>query len=105
MIDWENVEYYATQAKGIAFDGCHKIYVLMDYEQVEQMEKWGYGKDDSYLFTDKHLSAEDMNATLRGWYERSCGLRFIEATSTGTEETIFETLIGQGEDQDEEDEE
>ena len=32
---------YLSTAAGIAWDGCHKIYVLMDNEQIEQMRGFG----------------------------------------------------------------
>lgn len=106
MIDWENVEYYATQAKGIAFDGCHKIYVLMDYEQIEKMKSYGYGEDtETRLYVRGQMTPDEMAVTLRGWYERSCMLKFIEAVSTGTDEDLFETVIAQGEDDDPEESE
>ena len=87
-------------AKGIAFDGCHKIYICMDDEQVSQMRGYEYGKDGSYLITDQ---AESWLTVIQGWWEESCGLKFIEAVSTRGTDTKFDTLIGQGEfDEDEE---
>jgi hypothetical protein len=47
MIDFTDVEIVLPHAKAIAFDGCHKIYVLMDNEQVTKMTGYGYG-DDGY---------------------------------------------------------
>lgn len=80
----ERVEF----AMGIAFDTCHKIYILMDDEQVELMR--GYGYDPLYTIGD--MTATAMYDTVVEWYEQSCGLRFVEAVSS---ETGFETLIGQ----------
>ena len=37
--NWDKVEVAVQMAKGIAFDECHKIYVLMDDAQMEQMEE------------------------------------------------------------------
>ena len=86
-------------AKGIAFDGCHKIYICMDDEQVSQMRGYGYGENDSYLITDQ---SESWLTVVQGWYEKSCGLKFIEAVSTRGTKTQFHTLIGQGEWQEDE---
>ena len=100
--DLEDVAYQIEGAKGIAFDGCHKIYVLMDDEQMSQMKAWGYDP----LISASEMSETDMAHQLQEWYEESCGLRFIEKVSTHpTDPNLgFETIIGQGEDSDEEDE-
>ena len=98
------VKEKVSEAKAIAFDTCHKIYLLMDNEQVELMR--GYGYDP--LITKEDATPDVMLATLQEWYEDSCGLRFIEAVSTNHENPNagFETLIGQGDfAEDEEDEE
>jgi hypothetical protein len=97
------VKEKVSEAKAIAFDTCHKIYLLMDNEQVELMR--GYGYDP--LITKEDATPDVMLATLQEWYEDSCGLRFIEAVSTNHENPNagFETLIGQGDfDEDEQDE-
>ena len=93
---FSKVEEYVQIAQGISFDGCHKIYVLMDDQQVEQSMEWGYGEDGSFLAID--LNPEEMLAILKNWYENSCGLRFIEAVTTNREDPNagFETLIPQG---------
>ena len=103
MTNFDSVEEKVGEAKAIAWDTCHKIYLLMDDEQVETMR--GYGYDP--LITDKEQTPEEMLITLKDWYASSCGLRFIDAVSTNHENPNagFETLIGQGEDEDEEDEE
>ena len=97
------VKEKVSEAKAIAFDTCHKIYLPMDNEQVELMR--GYGYDP--LITKEDATPDVMLATLQEWYEDSCGLRFIEAVSTNHENPNagFETLIGQGDfDEDEQDE-
>jgi len=97
------VKERVSEAKAIAFDTCHKIYLLMDNEQVELMR--GYGYDP--LITKEDATPDVMLATLQEWYEDSCGLRFIDAVSTNHENPNagFETLIGQGDfAEDEEDE-
>ena len=97
------VKERVSEAKAIAFDTCHKIYLLMDNEQVELMRTYGYDP----LITTEDATPEKMLATLQEWYEDSCGLRFIDAVSTNHENPNagFETLIGQGDfAEDEEDE-
>lgn len=97
------VKERVSEAKAIAFDTCHKIYLLMDNEQVELMRTYGYDP----LITSEEATPEEMLATLQEWYEDSCGLRFIDAVSTNHENPNagFETLIGQGDfAEDEEDE-
>jgi hypothetical protein len=93
---FSKVEEYVQTAQGISFDGCHKIYVLMDDQQVKQCIEWGYGEDESSLITD--LNPEEMLTVLKNWYESSCDLRFIEAVTTNLENPNagFKTLIPQG---------
>ena len=103
MIDWTDVEIVLPHAKAIAFDGCHKIYVLMDNDQVAKMTTYGYGDDDgSYLLTADKMSKAEMLDTLERWYDDSCSLRFINAVSTTPEGTDpnegYSDLIAQGAD-------
>jgi len=95
MIDWTDVEIVLPHAKAIAFDGCHKIYVLMDDAQVAQMREYEYDP----LYTKDEMSAGEMYETIKHWYAESCPLKFVEAVSTvdGDPNEGFETLIGQGE--------
>ena len=98
-----SVKEKIKDAKAIAFDTCHKIYLLMDNEQVELMREYGYDT----LITAEQNTPDEMLAILQNWYEESCGLRFIDAVSTNHENPNagFETLIGQGDfAEDEEDE-
>ncbi len=74
-------------AKGIAWDGCHKIYVLMDDEQVRlTRDEYGYGSGggDSQFLLVGHSQADQELAfrTVKDWYERSCSLRFINGVRT-----------------------
>lgn len=83
-------------AKAIAWDGCHKIYLLMDDEQVELMREYEYDP----LITSDEMDWHDMFQLVQDWYHDSCGLRFIDAVSTNKEDPNdgFVTLIAQGED-------
>jgi hypothetical protein len=102
MNNLELVRERVSEAKAIAWDTCHKIYVLMDDEQVELMREYQYDP----LITKNEMTPEEMLTTLEEWYEDSCGLRFIEAVTTNNinPNAGFESLIGQGEDEDYDDE-
>jgi hypothetical protein len=73
---WGQVRDTLADADSIAWDGCHKIYVLMDKDQTAEMVSYGY--DPLLPVTDPSVALD----TLCGWYEESCGLRFIEAVKT-----------------------
>ena len=82
-----------NDCKGIAWDTCHKIYILMDSEQVELMREYGY---DPLITTDQ-MSTDEMFGLVQEWYEDSCSLRFIDAVSTNhiNPNAGFETLVSQ----------
>ena len=96
MIDWTDTEFAVEDAKGIAFDTCHKIYVLMDTEQVEQMREYEY----DLIHTSEEMTPSQMLDTLKEWFEQSCPLRFIQSVATvpaGQDENSgYGTLIEQG---------
>jgi hypothetical protein len=98
---WDRVEVALYDAKGIAFDTCHKIYVLMDDDQMTLMEGYGY---DPLISADT-LSIGEMVAKVQDWYEQSCMLRFVSAVSTNHDDPNagFVDLIAQGEEFDDED--
>jgi hypothetical protein len=73
-----DLDEYTQNAKGIAFDTCHKIYVLMDDEQVALMREYGYDP----LITSDQMTPEEMSDQVLEWFEDSCGLRFINAVKT-----------------------
>ena len=104
------VREYTDEAKGIAFDTCHKIYVLMDDAQVALMREYGYGKDDpNALATSDQLDPAEMATVVMAWFERSCGLRFINAVYSDTRmgHEGFVNIISQfegNEDEDDDDE-
>jgi len=110
MPDFFETEIAVQDAKAIAFDGCHKIYVLMDDAQVEKMRSYGYGDDDgSFLVTADEVRKVEMLDILKDWYAGSCSLKFINGVTTMPEGTDpnegFTDLIPQGADwQDDEDE-
>jgi hypothetical protein len=98
---WEVVEESLNDAKAIAFDGCHKIYVLLDHSQVHQMAIYGYGYDEGTRLVHAIGSDKDeMLKTLKSWYNDSCALRFIDSVETVREgedqNKGFASLIPQG---------
>lgn len=102
MIDFDSVEMALEDAKAIAWDTCHKIYVLMDDEQVAQTREYGYGdeNDPDSLITKDQMDAGQMLITIKKWFEESCPLRFVESVKSvedGEDPNLgFETLIEQG---------
>jgi hypothetical protein len=78
------LEEHLRDAKGIAWDTCHKIYILMDDAQVEKMRGYGYGdsNDPDSLITAEQMTPEKMFDVVNRWYDDSCELRFIEAVTT-----------------------
>ena len=89
-------EYLATAA-GIAWDTCHKIYVLMDNEQVEQMRGFGYGdeNDPDSLITSAEQNPRQMSATISKWFKESCCLRFVEVVASSPDGDDFFTVVPQ----------
>jgi hypothetical protein len=87
------VQERVSDAKAIAWDNCHKIYLLMDDKQVQIMRDYEYDP----LITAEESTPEEMLATLQRWYADSCGFRFINAVSTNHKDPNdgFETLIPQ----------
>jgi hypothetical protein len=84
-----------SDAKGIAWDNCHKIYIMMDDQEVSQMRDYEYDP----LLTSADTTPEQMLAEVLRWYNDSCSLRFIDVTSTGENGTEFYSLMGQFEDE------
>ena len=94
---WTEVDAYLSEAKAIAFDGCHKIYILMDHAQVHQSAGYGYGEDGSFLITKQTLNDKEMLALIKTWYNDSCGLKFVQAIeSVPDSEDEFTSIIPQG---------
>ena len=78
--------------KAIAWDTCHKIYVLMDDEQVKQTKEYGYDA----IIKAEHSTPSLLYSTVLNWYKKSCGLEFIYAISTDDKgESDFETIASQ----------
>jgi hypothetical protein len=99
---WNRVEEHLFHAKGIAWDTCHKIYVLFDDEQMAQMKEYGYDP----LLSAADLTQGEMLAKIQEWFDHSCGLRFVSGVSTNHDDPNagFIDLIAQGEEFDDEEE-
>jgi hypothetical protein len=97
MIKSEIIKDRLESAKGIGWDGCHKIYILMDNNQMIKMQ--GYGYDP--LISSNQFTPNQMFKIIQKWWDQSCSLRFISAVSTNeiNPNLGFEDLISQGEDQ------
>jgi hypothetical protein len=107
------LDWYTERAAGIAFDTCHKIYVLMDDEQVKLMREYGYGdaNDPDSLITSDQMTPTQMAERIAEWYEASCSLKFIQAVETNHKDPNagFYDIVEQGagwiEDEDEDEDE
>jgi len=102
MISFDKVEQALDKATGIAWDECHKIYVLLDDEQLNQMRVYEYEQ----VISADEMSKEDLLKTLKNWYDDSCALRFIQSVETNYEDPNlgFDSLIDQFADMEEEEE-
>jgi hypothetical protein len=91
-----------SDAKGIAWDNCHKIYIMMDDQEVAQMRDYKYDP----LLTSADTAPGRMVAEVLRWYNESCSLRFISVISTSEDgDTEFQDFIPQFFEQEEEDDE
>jgi hypothetical protein len=93
-VSFDKVEAMVEIAKAIAFDDCHKIYVLLDDEQVAEMKQYGY----TTLVEADDTTPNEMLSTIMEWYENSCSLRFVSAVRTNRNDPNegFVSLIEQG---------
>jgi hypothetical protein len=82
---WDDVRNALSEAKGMYWDGCHKIYLAMDDKEVDIFADYGY---------DYHEPDFDL---LRVWFEQSCWLRFVNAVSYNEKDPNagYEQLIPQ----------
>lgn len=90
---FEQLQEVVKQAKAISFDGCHKIYVLLDDKQVELMRSYGYGDENSGTTLTLITDPDAAYKTVRKWYEQSCPLRFVNATRTRSNPGVDDEFI------------
>lgn len=77
---WSDIAHVLTTADAIASDDCHRIYILLDDEQVTMMQ--GY----ALLITRDDQTPSEMLITVQTWFDRSvCGLRFIDSVKTAAD--------------------
>lgn len=65
-----------SEAKSYCWDGCHKIYILLDSESVSAQEGYGY---ELTPVTDINSAADELYDI----WNCSCGLRFVNAIRNG----------------------
>lgn len=86
---WKMVELALKLSKYQTWDGCHKIYVIMDEDTATKFKEFDYVLEEPNLIT------------IQEWFEDSCSLRFIDAVKSvklGEDSNKgYITLIGQGE--------
>lgn len=89
------IEAVMNDAKLVAYDGCHKIYVALDDTEA----KWFFDNEyDTFQGTP-----EEILSKVSEWYDDSCSLRFVEATSwdKDNQSTDFRVLVSQFEESEE----
>lgn len=87
---WEVVEEHIDEARLIAWDTCHKIYLALDDIEAE----WFRENYDCVV----EGSTDLMMKTLRTWYAESCPLKFIQGVRHNADNPNdgFISLIDQG---------
>lgn len=97
----DEIEAAVFGSDSIAFDGCHKIYIMRDSIGTQQMQEYEY----EHVVPIENVS--EAVAKVVGWYEDSCGLKFINlVTDAGKENEDYYSVIAQfelDEDEDEDD--
>lgn len=90
LYDYETeLQELTATADSIAWDGCHKIYILQDSYQTDQMKNYGY----DYLITRDQIDSYSMLNTIKQWYRESCSLRLIDSVATGDHSTDLFTQV------------
>lgn len=83
----DTLEEISADAVGLAWDGCHKIYVIEDEETFKEMKEMGFGEDHSSLLHLDELSKEGEDVTMATLaqmaYLNSCPLRFVNRVYRG----------------------
>lgn len=88
---------HIAKSEAIAWDGCHKVYLLMDELQVHQFNEIG-----AYLITPtRDLRPNQWDEFIIDLWDKSCGLRFMDMISTDQyDRDQFVTLVPQSDDLD-----
>jgi len=80
-MEWTKVQEAVEKSVAIAWDGCHKIYILADLDQAQRFHELGYGEGESEIHGTEDLGDEAF-PMVSDWWEQSCFLRFISLVST-----------------------
>ena len=78
MSSREAVRPFVKQAHSIAWDGCHKIYLLLDEKQTDLMIQYGY----KHLITTEGRKRGEILDQIMEWYKESCPLKLVDAVRT-----------------------
>jgi hypothetical protein len=99
MSTQELIDKALESAVALAWDGCHKIYILMDDEQANLTRSYGYGNSDGdseFQWIEHEPDGRARAAaTLRDWWDYSCGLRFISTVTSPGQNEDFVHIIPQ----------
>lgn len=92
---WADVRRALDDTLAVTWDGCHKIYLILDRQQIREFDSYGY----EMTHND---NPDDTLALLKEWYDASCFLRFVESVYTHpTDPNLGYThLIPQGAEED-----
>lgn len=90
------------KAVAVTWDTCHKIYVLMDDEALRQTLANGYGQEEDSI---AYAGQDDLLDKVEEWYDEACELKMVDAISVVDGKEVFETLIEQFDEDDEDEDE
>lgn len=90
---WSDVRDALDEAEAVCFDGCHKIYVLLDQQQVDEFTSFGY--EPVPVEPDNR---DEVLELLKRWYDQSCFLKFVNSVRShpSNPNLGYTTLIEQG---------
>lgn len=85
-------------AHAAQWDGCHKIWILLDETQVTKAIENGLSTaPELWINIDPTSTTSLANAfrTISQWYDNACPLKFITTIHTENETDIFNNIIEQ----------
>lgn len=90
------VQPYMADAKLVAWDGCHKIYLALDDVEAD----W-FRVEYPYVV---EANVRQMLSAVKQWWNESCGLRFVQGVRHHPTDRNagFVSIIDQFEDEDDE---
>ena len=94
---FQEVKLFLHEALIVAWDGCHKIYIGMDEQELEWLRE-NYASTDNSTSQTFEGSVGEMLQMVATWWTQSCPLRFIYAVYTNEENPNegFVSVIEQG---------